>query len=128
MALDTIGPSDRAFIDSHPHIGVESPDTSVSNPIMLFIGRGSSVETVGAHPEHDRFAIVGRIVAVADLYDALTADRPDGPPITSEDALAVLRRTVGKLHFGTVDALAHILPQWERSQGRGSDYASQRNV
>lgn len=124
MGLDTIAPGHRALIDSHPHIGVESPNTnSVSNPIMLFIGGRSGSHQADAPAESDQFAIVGRIVAVADLYDALTADRADGPPMTSEEALDVLRRTTGKLHFGTVEALARVLPQWERSQGRGSDYA-----
>jgi HD-GYP domain-containing protein (c-di-GMP phosphodiesterase class II) len=89
---------------------------------MEFIGGGEA--TPNDSPDtHDQFAIVGRIVAVADLYDALTADRPDSQPMTSEEALSVLRRTTSQLHFGTVEALAHVLPQWERSQGRGSDYA-----
>jgi len=124
MGLDVIAPRDRAFIDSHPHIGIDSQDSSsVSNPIMLFIG--AEARHTDSPAAHDQFAIVGRIVAVADLYDALTADRPDGAPMTSEEALAVVRSTTGKLHFGTVEALAHILPEWERSQGRGSDFAKQ---
>lgn len=123
IGLDAIAPRDRAFIDTHPHIGIESPDaTGLRNPVMEFIGGGEGDHS-GAPVSHDQFAIVGRIVAVADLYDALTADRPDGPPMTSEEAVIVMRRTTGKLHFGTVEALAHVLPQWERSQGRGSDYA-----
>jgi hypothetical protein len=126
MGLDAIAPPDRAFIDTHPHIGVEAPDTtSIRNQVTLFIGvepHGDSNSLVG----DEQFAIVGRIVAVADLYDALTADRPDGPPMSSDEALALVRLTTGHLHFGTVEALAHVLPDWERSQGRGSDYARLR--
>jgi HD-GYP domain-containing protein (c-di-GMP phosphodiesterase class II) len=118
MSLDTIAPQDRAFIDSHPHIGVEASEPSdVRGPVIDFIGGGSQ------RLHDDRFAIVGRIVAVADLYDALTADRADGHPMTSEQAQAVIRGTTSQLHFGTVEALAHILPVWERQQGRGSDVA-----
>jgi HD-GYP domain-containing protein (c-di-GMP phosphodiesterase class II) len=126
MVLDSIAPPDRAFIDTHPHIGVEAPDTtSIRNQVTLFIGvepHGDSNSLAG----DEQFAIVGRIVAVADLYDALTADRPDGPPMSSDEALALVRLTTGHLHFGTVEALAHVLPEWERSQGRGSDYARLR--
>jgi HD-GYP domain-containing protein (c-di-GMP phosphodiesterase class II) len=120
MQVEQISVRDRVFIDSHPHIGIESTDpSSLSAPVMQFIG------STGASGATDHFALVGRIVAVADMYEALTADRTDGTPMTSEEALAVIHSTAGtgQLHFGTVEALARILPEWERSQGRGSDYA-----
>lgn len=124
VALDAISSQDRAFIDSHPHIGLEAPDTKdLHVPVIDFIGGGEGSRIPPA--KHDKFEIVGRIVAVADLYDALTADRPDGLPMTSEEALAVVRRTTVRLHCGTVEALAHILPEWERSRGRGSDYRNE---
>jgi HD-GYP domain-containing protein (c-di-GMP phosphodiesterase class II) len=126
MGLDAIALQDRAFVDTHPHIGVEAPDTtSIRNQVTLFIGAGPQGDS-SSQAGDDQFAIVGRIVAVADLYDALTADRPDGPPMTSDDALALVRLAAGHLHFATVEALAYVLPEWERSQGRGSDYARLR--
>jgi HAMP domain-containing protein len=122
VGLDAVSAHDRNFIDSHPHIGVESPESaSFSRPVIQFIGSDEEES-----PDRDHFALVGRIVAVADLYDALTADRPNGMPMTSEEALAVIRSCAVHLHFGTIEALAHVLPDWERSQGRGSDYAKLR--
>jgi len=113
------------FIDSHPHIGFEAPETGdVRAPVMDFIGGRNGARAGAGGTGPDQFDIIGRIVAVADLYDALTADRPHGDPMTSEEAMEVLSAAAVErlLHFGTVEALARLLPKWERSQGRGSDY------
>jgi putative nucleotidyltransferase with HDIG domain len=41
-------------------------------------------------------ALGARIVAVADVFEALTADRPYRPAMSSEQALGVMRREVGR--------------------------------
>ncbi|MEX1195524.1 MAG: HD domain-containing phosphohydrolase [Dehalococcoidia bacterium] len=119
-------PADQvAFIDSHPHIGLEAPQSNnVSDPLMTFIRGEQSHSHRGGASKLDEFGFVGRIVAVADLYDALTADRPAGEPMEMNEALAVMRAAAAAqlLHFGTVEALSKLVPEWERSQGRGSDY------
>ncbi|HEX5692096.1 MAG TPA: HD domain-containing phosphohydrolase, partial [Roseiflexaceae bacterium] len=38
---------------------------------------------------------IGRIVAVADVFDALTSDRPYRAGMPIEDAFAILRRVAG---------------------------------
>jgi HD-GYP domain-containing protein (c-di-GMP phosphodiesterase class II) len=43
--------------------------------------------------------VVGRVLACADVYDALTARRPYRDPMTSADALALMRRDVGSAFF-----------------------------
>jgi putative two-component system response regulator len=43
----------------------------------------------------------GRIVAVVDVYDALTSDRPYRPGLTHEDALALMREGSGT-HFDAI--------------------------
>jgi HAMP domain-containing protein len=115
----------KPFLSSHPHIGSEPEITKVRGPLIDFIGEESV--HIGDGGASDETPIVGRIVVVADLYDALTADRHagEGTSLSSEEALEVMRRwAAGRLlHFGTVEVLAQIVPQWERSQGRGSDYA-----
>jgi HD-GYP domain-containing protein (c-di-GMP phosphodiesterase class II) len=118
-----LAPRHREHIDSHPHIGVQAPSTDYDRPVLDFLGHTE------AHGNGKQAAQVARIVAVADLYDALTADRPDGLPLTSEEALVVMRALTGEaLHPGTVEALAEILPGWEREQGRGSDYKAIRDA
>lgn len=118
-----LAPRHRAHVDSHPHIGIESPSVDVNRPVLDFLGHSEANES------GKQAAMVARIVAVADIYDALTADRPDGLPLTSEEALVVMRALTGEaLHPGTVEALAEILPGWEREQGRGSDYKALRDA
>jgi HAMP domain-containing protein len=126
LRSDAVDEAVKPFLRSHPHIGAEPDMTKVRGPLADFIG----TEAVGVQDRGspDEPPIVARIVAAADLYDALTADRPerDALPLSSEDALGLMRTwAAGRLlHFGTVEALAQIVPDWERSQGRGSDYAA----
>jgi HD-GYP domain-containing protein (c-di-GMP phosphodiesterase class II) len=64
---------------------------------------------------------IGRIVAVADVFDALTSDRPYRAGMPVEDAFAILRRGAGaELDPDCVEALwrarekGHVLMQRER--------------
>jgi HD-GYP domain-containing protein (c-di-GMP phosphodiesterase class II) len=70
----------------------------------------------------DQIHEIGRIVAVADVFDALTSDRPyrNGMPV--DEAFAILRRGAGtELDFNCVEALwrarqkGKVLMQRERS-------------
>lgn len=63
-------------------------------------------EVAGAHHERldgrgyhrgvtgERLTLPARILAVADVYEALTADRPYRGPLSPEEALAIMRRDV----------------------------------
>jgi HD-GYP domain-containing protein (c-di-GMP phosphodiesterase class II) len=42
---------------------------------------------------------IGRVLACADVYDALTASRPYRDPMPSDDALDLMRRGVGSAFF-----------------------------
>jgi hypothetical protein len=42
---------------------------------------------------------MSRVLACADVYDALTAKRPYRDPMSSDDALALMRRDVGAAFF-----------------------------
>lgn len=59
---------------------------------------------------HHQIPLSGRIVAVADVYDALTQARPYKPAWTSQEALAEIRRQAGA-HFdpAVVDAALTVL-------------------
>jgi putative two-component system response regulator len=57
---------------------------------------------------------VARIAAVADMYDALTSNRPYRGSATPGEALAILRSQAGTLlDQRIVDAMEAVLPDWE---------------
>jgi HD-GYP domain-containing protein (c-di-GMP phosphodiesterase class II) len=54
----------------------------------------------------DEISLIGKIVAVADVFDAITSDRPYRPAMTLEQAFAILRKGAGtELDPDCVDAL-----------------------
>ncbi|MCB1218965.1 HD-GYP domain-containing protein, partial [bacterium] len=56
-----------------------------------------------------------RIVTVADIFDALTAERPYRPAMSTAEALAIMRRDVGaRLDARCFDALVRSLGSLER--------------
>ena len=113
--------SDWRGIRRHPDIGAELlRDIGVYGPVA---------EIVRAHHERvdgrgyprglrgDQIPPIARVVAVAEVYDTLTAPDTYRTPMTSFEALNELRRVAGKqLDAGYVEALADLLA------GRGVDY------
>jgi HD-GYP domain-containing protein (c-di-GMP phosphodiesterase class II) len=60
-------------------------------------------------------SIIARIAAVADIYDALTTDRPYRGPETPQKALSILRSdAITKLDPEVIDALEAIMWEWEQ--------------
>lgn len=75
----------------------------------------------------DQIPLSGRIVAVADVYDALTQARPYKPAWTSQDALAEIQRQAGA-HFdpAVVEAALMVLNLPEQpSAGQRADLLSE---
>jgi putative nucleotidyltransferase with HDIG domain len=113
--------SDWRGIRRHPDIGAELlRDIGVYGPVA---------EIVRAHHERidgrgyprglrgNEIPPIARVVAVAEVYDTLTAPDTYRTPMTSFEALNELRRVAGKQLDGRyVDALAELLA------GRGVDY------
>jgi putative nucleotidyltransferase with HDIG domain len=113
--------SDWRGIRRHPDIGAELlRDIGVYGPVA---------EIVRAHHERvdgrgyprglrgDAISPIARVVAVAEVYDTLTAPDTYRTPMTSFEALNELRRVSGKqLDAHYVEALAELLA------GRGVDY------
>jgi putative nucleotidyltransferase with HDIG domain len=113
--------SDWRGIRRHPDIGAELlRDIGVYGPVA---------EIVRAHHERvdgrgyprglrgDEISPIARVVAVAEVYDTLTAPDTYRTPMTSFEALNELRRVSGKqLDAHYVEALAELLA------GRGVDY------
>jgi putative nucleotidyltransferase with HDIG domain len=113
--------ADWRGIRRHPDIGAELlRDIGVYGPVADIVrahhermdGRGYPRGIPG-----EEIPAVARIVAVAEVYDTLTAPDTYRTPMTSFEALTELRRVAGKqLDPVYVEALADLLA------GRGTDY------
>lgn len=119
-------PEERAIMETHVEKGVEvarkivrdldlaeHPDTNLLINIIhghheMMDGSGYPRKLAG-----DAIPIEARIVAVADIFDALTTKRPYKEPWTVEQANAELNRLVaaGKLDPHCVSALEHAVEE-----------------
>jgi PAS domain S-box-containing protein len=90
-------PAERAVIETHAEIGHRLLDGSDSAVLQL-----AAIIALTHHEHHDgggypqglageNIPIEGRIVAIADVFDALTSDRVYRPAMTVEQALAILQ-------------------------------------
>jgi putative nucleotidyltransferase with HDIG domain len=113
--------SDWRGVRRHPDIGAELlRDIGVYGPVAEIVrahheridGRGYPLGLKG-----DEIPPIARIVAVAEVYDTLTAPDTYRTPMTSFEALTELRRVAGsQLDPDYVEALANLLA------GRGTEY------
>jgi two-component system response regulator RpfG len=99
-----LSPEEDVVMKGHPRIGYDilkgSPSKYLAMGAMIALGHhekydGSGYPT-GLHGED--IPIVARIVAVADVFDALVSERPYKQAWTVEDGLAYLPAQKGK-HF-----------------------------
>ncbi|MEO5368382.1 MAG: HD domain-containing protein [Magnetococcus sp. WYHC-3] len=75
----------------------------------------------------EEIPLEGRIVAVADVFDALTSDRPYKPAWSVEDTLGVLTQEAGRhfdpnlipLFLGCMDQLLEIRERWGEGDHAG---------
>lgn len=64
----------------------------------------------------DRLDLSQRVLAIADIWDALTADRPYRSGMSPEDALAILRKDAGvALDADCIDALIEAPPALQKA-------------
>ncbi|HTS22409.1 MAG TPA: HD domain-containing phosphohydrolase [Casimicrobiaceae bacterium] len=108
-----LSPEEEVVMKGHPRIGYDilkgSPSKYLSMGAIIALGHhekydGSGYPT-GLHGED--IPIVARIVAVADVFDALVTERPYKQPWSIDEGFAYLRSQKGK-HFDAncVDAFA----------------------
>jgi putative nucleotidyltransferase with HDIG domain len=113
--------SDWRGIRRHPEIGADLlKDIDVYGPVAEIIRAHHERPDGRGYPRGlrgDETPVIARIVAVAEVYDTLTAPDTYRTPMTSFEALNELRRVSGTQLEGTyVEALAVLL------SGRGTDY------
>jgi putative two-component system response regulator len=128
------GPLDEgewAIMRRHPLIGARVLDGS-DNPVVQLaevIARTHHERWDGTgYPEGlagEAIPLVGRIVAVADVFDALTNARPYKPAFPVERAVSIIREGAGS-HFqpaavqaflAVLDELVHLRLRFQRSEG-----------
>jgi putative nucleotidyltransferase with HDIG domain len=101
-------------INRHPAIGVK-----ILEPLDFL---GPAIDYVSAHHERldgrgyprglkgDQIPLGAQIVSVADIYDAITSDRPYQDTRTPDDALAILYTIAGtRIKIEIVQALERVL-------------------
>ncbi len=106
-------PAERAVIETHAEIGhrlLGGSDSPVLQTAAI-IARTHHERYDGSGYPHrlagERIPVEGRIVAIADVFDALTSDRVYRPAMTVDQAVAILRDGRGT-HFDPV-LLDHFL-------------------
>jgi len=116
-------PEEHAAVRRHPVDGysVIKHIASLRDelPIVLYHhewydGRGYPQGLAG-----EQIPLAARITAVADVYDALTSERPYRPPMTEDEALAHLGRMAGtQFDPRIVEAFVRIESRWRERRRR----------
>jgi putative nucleotidyltransferase with HDIG domain len=115
----TLDARERELIERHPQIGLEILQRVELPPevIALVGGHHEKLDGTG-YPsglKADEITIFPRIAAVADIYDALTTDRPYRAAMSVAEALELLEREArsGRVDPEVLRALRALVPAWE---------------
>jgi putative nucleotidyltransferase with HDIG domain len=111
---------ERALIEEHPRIGLNIVQyVDLADEVKdLVLGHHEKLDGSG-YPDGlsgEQISIFARIGAVADIYDALTTERPYKPGLSVEETVGLLKREVqdGHLDERVVLSLIRTLPTWGR--------------
>jgi HD-GYP domain-containing protein (c-di-GMP phosphodiesterase class II) len=113
-------PEERRILEDHPRVGLDILAPVEPAPeVMEFVSAHHEKLGGDGYPGHLRsedLGMVARIAAVADIYDALTTNRPYRAAMSPMQALAVLKREAeaGSVDPRVVAALGGIVPRWEK--------------
>jgi putative nucleotidyltransferase with HDIG domain len=112
---DALSDDEYAKIQQHPDIGARILESVPFLDDVRPIVQGHHERIDGAGYGHglkgDGIPLAARILAVADSYDAMTAERPYRGPMTQDAAVAELRANMGSQFDGAaVEALIVALP------------------
>jgi len=117
---------ERAMIGTHPTVGAKllSGIASMEDVVPCVLHHHEKIDGTG-YPDH----LLGpdipegaRVIAVADAFDAMTTDRPYRRALTSEAAIAELRRVAGsQLDAKMVDAFRILVERGEIVPPRPSE-------
>jgi len=110
---------ERHAIEDHPRIGLAILEPVDLPPEVIEFVEGHHERLDGSGYPHGLkdldVSIIARIGAVADMYDALTSERPYRGPEKPQQALSILRSdAIEKLDPKVLDALESVQLEWER--------------
>jgi putative nucleotidyltransferase with HDIG domain len=117
--------AERDLVERHPDIGLEIlAPVELAPEVIEIVARHHEKLNGSGYPRHAdgrELSILARIACVADMYDALTTDRPYRRGMTPEEAMKVLRSEAfaGQIDPDVVSVLQQALPEWE--ERRASD-------
>lgn len=115
----SLTPAERRAIQEHPQIGLAILEhVDLAEEVIEFV-RGHHERLDGSgYPgglKDAQIPVVARIAAVADIYDAITSERPYRGPMPPDDALQLLRSQAGQLlDPDVVRTMATVLKEWEQ--------------
>jgi putative nucleotidyltransferase with HDIG domain len=111
---------ERELIECHPQIGLEILRRVELAPEVVALVGGHHEKLDGSgYPlqlKGDEITIFPRIGAVADMYDAVTTDRPYRPAMSIQEALGLLEReaAAGRIDREVLRALRSVSSHWEQ--------------
>jgi putative nucleotidyltransferase with HDIG domain len=95
-----LDPDEWAAVKNHPDMGAAILSRIKAFRSLALIARDHHEKLDGSgYPQGlsgDQIDLETRIVTVADIFDALTEDRPYRPAMTAADALALMAKDVGR--------------------------------
>jgi len=116
-------PEERTIIEDHPKIGIDIlRAVDLPEEVVRFVQDHHERLDGSGYPRglrDDEVSIQARIAAVADMYDAVTSDRPYRSPMTPGEAVDLLRSESGRfLDPRVVLAMAAVVDEWEDRRKR----------
>ena len=119
-------PEERAVIETHPQLGHDlvAPVTVLREGLNAILHHHERVDGTG-YPHRlagSHIPFIARVVAVADVWDALTSDRSYRPGWAPEEALAHIEAGAGT-HFdaAVVEAFVSLAADWGYHSGDDGD-------
>jgi putative nucleotidyltransferase with HDIG domain len=112
-------PEERDLIERHPQVGLDILESVDLAPEVVAFVKGHHEKLDGSgYPEGigaNEIGMIQRIAAIADIYDALTTDRPYRGALSREDAIGIMRREAmdGKLDMEVLAVFERVSERWE---------------
>jgi putative nucleotidyltransferase with HDIG domain len=115
----SLTPEEREMIERHPKVGLDILASVELAPDVIDFVSGHHEKLDGSGYPKGRHAhelsVVPRIAAIADIYDALTTDRPYRDAMTRDEAMEIMHREAGegRLDPDILVVFESLISQWE---------------